>query len=106
VGRILFETVRASDCLARYGGEEFVVILPHTDRGGALALSDRFRANIEAHEWTLRGITASIGISSMSVSHSDAQALIVDADRALYRAKTAGRNCVVHAADISSVAGS
>jgi diguanylate cyclase (GGDEF)-like protein len=102
VARILERTVRNSDCLARYGGEEFVVILPETDTAGALSLADRFRSNIESHRWARRTVTATVGVTTLSPIHADAQTLIIEADRALYQAKSDGRNCVRHAAAIAS----
>jgi diguanylate cyclase (GGDEF)-like protein len=96
VGQILMETVRQTDCLARYGGEEFVIILPRAEMDGAISLAERFRANIEQHRWGSRAITASIGVTTLSSRHRDSQALILEADKALYRAKTDGRNCVRH----------
>src|SRR5262245_3568265 len=92
---------RATDLAARYGGEEFAVILPHT--GGAMAnrVADRIRLAVRdfrfvAPEHSLR-LTVSIGISTFpSVPDITTQsALILAADRALYRAKKMGKDCVV-----------
>jgi len=92
---------RSTDFAARYGGEEFVCVLPNTDEEGALALADAIRQNIEAlnvpHEYANgdRIVTLSAGVASFTASaQRSAVELIKAADAALYRAKTAGRNCV------------
>lgn len=95
VAHILKESIRECDFIARYGGEEFAVILPRTDRAGAEALADRFRTSIEAASWRHRKITASFGVATTSIECATADALIGNADTALYQAKSAGRNCVV-----------
>ncbi|MCX4028877.1 diguanylate cyclase [Endozoicomonas sp. SM1973] len=94
-------TVRETDTIARYGGEEFVVILPGTDKTGALKVAEAMREGVENlhihHEFALTGdrVTISAGIASalplVSMSHVD---LLREADQALYQAKQAGRNCV------------
>lgn len=98
--------VRASDVAARYGGEEFVVLLPDTDTASGVRLAERIRGAVAATPYSLPSgdrleMTASIGISSI-VPAPDArdlktlgEALIAQADVALYRAKSGGRNQVV-----------
>ena len=88
---------RDTDFFARYGGEEFIVILPLTDAAGALVLAERLRAVVEATEWPERGVTASLGAATLLADMTDEDALVSAADQALYAAKTAGRNCVLHA---------
>jgi len=106
VADVLREYARAVDVVARYGGEEFVVIAPDTDRDGATALAERLRAAIEAQPWPLRQVTASIGVSTTTMSTTSASELIVEADQSLYRSKKQGRNRVTHHAvdedDLSS----
>ena len=95
---------RGADFAARYGGEEFVCVLPDTDREGAMALADAIRVNIEAlnipHEF-LNGdriVTLSIGVATFVASARKSPVeLLKAADAALYRAKEAGRNCVIAA---------
>jgi diguanylate cyclase (GGDEF)-like protein len=93
---------RPTDMLARYGGEEFAAVLPATDMQGAHVIAQAMRANVEAsmikHEYSTAAqhVTVSIGVS-VSRPHvpiSPAQ-LFEEADKALYKAKAAGRNCVV-----------
>ncbi|MDE2600099.1 MAG: sensor domain-containing diguanylate cyclase [Rhodocyclaceae bacterium] len=99
VARIMQYTVRSYDVAARYGGEEFAVILPDTDKNGALEMAERLRRAIERAEWLNRKITVSIGVSTLSYGQS-VPVLIEAADRALYTAKEQGRNRVVDA-DVS-----
>jgi len=65
IAHLLEENARESDLVARYGGEEFVVLLPNTDREGALILAERFRLAIETATWEQRAVTASFGVSTL-----------------------------------------
>ena len=93
VGAILRQSLRASDFAARYGGEEFAIIL-NSDREGALLVAEQLRRSIETAAWEDRGITASIGVATLSAEISTSDELVDYADRALYRSKQGGRNCV------------
>lgn len=103
VGRILQKTLRESDFPARYGGEEFVIILPQTREEQAWVLAERLRTVIgkttfRFHKKRFR-VTASIGISGVKPgSLTPPETLIFNADQALYRAKTSGRNMVCSSA--------
>lgn len=105
VTRILHHYTRASDYVARYGGEEFVIVLPTADYRTALDVGERLRRAMIDHTWRERALTASFGIATVTNFDASASldavanALIAVADDALYRAKRAGRNCVVHAND-------
>jgi len=93
---------RAGDLVARYGGEEFAALLPNTTEEGALDLAESARARVEARAIQHRGtagvrggLTVSVGVASIGPDESiDASRLVAAADRALYLAKDAGRNCV------------
>jgi len=90
----LASTLRSHDTLGRWGGEEFLILLPRTDQQGAEALAERVRSSIadeplRDHEEALN-ITVSIGVAAGAVT--DPVQLLSRADRALYRAKAAGRN--------------
>lgn len=90
--------VRASDVAARYGGDEFVVILTRTDLHGAGRVAEALRAGIEGVGRRLGYppglITVSVGIAEFDPGQPSDGDLLVSADRALYRAKAAGRNAV------------
>ena len=97
---IIGKAIRAEDVLARYGGEEFVVICRETDESQATMLGERLRKNIANHRFIIDGqpirITTSIGIAALDVGEvNDPQALVLAADKSLYRAKERGRNCIV-----------
>lgn len=96
VARLLQYTVRSYDMAARYGGEEFAVILPDTEKPGAMDLAERLRRAIQRGEWMNRKITVSIGVATLAFGQS-IPVLIEEADRALYTAKELGRNRVVDA---------
>ncbi len=91
--------IRAIDIAARYGGEEFAVILPETKPDGAKIVADRLRAQVESQGFVDpagRRIPYSVSIG-MAVFPGDAdgrERLIEAADKALYHAKSAGRNTV------------
>jgi diguanylate cyclase (GGDEF)-like protein len=93
----IHNAVRASDVAARYGGDEFVVILTRTDLQGGMRVAEALRAGIEGIGRRLGYpaglITVSIGLSEFD-THQPEGDLLVAADRALYRAKAAGRNAV------------
>jgi diguanylate cyclase (GGDEF)-like protein len=101
VARYLADSVRRTgDLVARYGGEEFAVLLPNTDRSGAMRLAEQLRAGIEGlnlpNESTAPGrITASFGVAA-SIPPPDLKhdLLVEAADRALYQSKADGRNRV------------
>lgn len=98
VGRLLLREARTSDRVARWGGEEFVVALAHTGLDGAGCAAERIRAALEAHAMVdLQGealsVTCSVGIAELTPTDT-LDALIDRADRAMYRAKGAGRNRV------------
>lgn len=91
---------RASDIVARYGGEEFAIILPQTPRAGAQLVAERVRLAVETLNLPNAGspqaiATISIGLATTRPNSQNVlQGLIENADRALYRAKSCGRNLV------------
>lgn len=94
---VLKANARDTDFVARYGGEEFVVILPETDAHGAVEVAQRLRNAIETAVWPYRPVTASFGAATLPQAIATASELISWADKALYRSKQEGRNCVTHA---------
>jgi diguanylate cyclase (GGDEF)-like protein len=101
VAKVLRDTSRDVDTPARYGGEEMALILPHTDLGGAYAIAERLRTAIGALQIPrLNGdgflsVTASLGVTATSEGVKDA--LIGEADTALYAAKRRGKDQTVKA---------
>jgi diguanylate cyclase (GGDEF)-like protein len=92
---------RASDIAARYGGEEFAVVLPDTPLAGARIVAEKIRQTVHKLNLAHTGsphlhVTISIGVAALTPADCEGgpQALIEAADRALYRAKSAGRNQV------------
>jgi diguanylate cyclase (GGDEF)-like protein len=92
--------VRESDYLARYGGEEFAMLLPQTRLDGAVGLAEKIRTVLSQHAFTLPEtdervrVTVSIGVAEHATT---ADETFDAADRALYDAKGAGKDCVVAA---------
>jgi diguanylate cyclase (GGDEF)-like protein len=96
---VLRDTVRDIDLAARYGGEEFAVLLPQTDLEGAERLAERLRQAMANRRMALVPgaaftVTSSFGVAAFPEAPTPA-ALFAAADEALYRAKSAGKNCVV-----------
>lgn len=90
-------SLRIPDILARFGGEEFVVLLPDTGGKEAVQVAERIRREIEArHDPALPPYTVSLGVAVITEAGSpvDLEALLAQADAALYRAKQGGRNRV------------
>jgi diguanylate cyclase (GGDEF)-like protein len=89
--------LRQSDTPYRYGGEEFCVLLRETNIDAASAVAERLRVSIEdrfAGASAAKRVTASLGVAAMPDNATDGASLVAAADRALYTAKEAGRNCV------------
>lgn len=95
----LREHARAMDLACRLGGEEFLLVLPRCGHEAALEVAERVRQNVErlavSHQnQPLEHVTVSIGVSTFPDHAADAATLLKAADRALYDAKSGGRNCV------------
>lgn len=104
---VIRASVRDVDLPARYGGEEFTVLLPGTDAEGGRQLAERLRAAIAdlpvaAGEGATVRVTSSFGVAGFP-EEASAAALLRAGDRALYRAKAAGKNVVVVAAAAKAV---
>ncbi|MFA5976056.1 MAG: GGDEF domain-containing protein [Elusimicrobiota bacterium] len=106
VAQRIREGLYETDVIARYGGEEFVCLLPRSDPAGLRIKADQIRQRVGAQSYVIGleaiQVTISIGIAHFPQDGATAQAVMAAADRALYAAKDAGRNCVVEAASVSS----
>ena len=102
VAQAISKTVnRPADLVARYGGEEFGVIIPQTTAENALHIATKIRQQIEIlnipHSASLVSdrVSLSLGVASVIPNHQHSQQqLLVTADKALYQAKSKGRNCI------------
>lgn len=98
IGELLHQDFGACDLSGRWGGEEFVLALYNTDISGAEPLAERIRSRAQDLKVTYRGkqisVTASLGLTRY-IPGEPLEALIGRADRAMYEAKTQGRNRVV-----------
>ncbi len=95
VATLLRERVRTTDIVARLSGDEFAVLMPQTDTAGALQLGEDLRAEVAdgfPTESELGGTTISVVISIFGKGSTGAEAVLVAADQAMYRAKDEGRN--------------
>lgn len=109
VAKLLIKGGRSSDIAARYGGEEFAIILPDTPKAGAIGHAKALALAIRSHSWDQGPLTTSVGVSTQlfnEVEVADAteqgQRLVYEADRALYRSKSDGRDRATHFADIAT----
>lgn len=98
VAKALAEQCRESDRPARYGGEEFIILVPDVDAEGAAVLAERCRQSLADASVPVKDgcvtVTASFGVAD-SAGADSCEAIVQRADEAMYKAKQAGRNCVV-----------
>lgn len=98
VAQRLESVLRPTETLARWGGEEFAALAGGLDRAGALALGERLRSAVSDApveiKGELMGLTVSVGIALARDGLDHPDEIVDAADRALYDAKDAGRNCV------------
>ena len=102
VARVLQETARrGGDCVARYGGEEFAVIMPVTGEKSAIYILEKIRQTVEkmaiAHNKSSVAlcVTLSLGVATVVPDDQETPELLIKrADKALYLAKSSGRNSV------------
>ncbi|WP_395403663.1 GGDEF domain-containing protein [Pseudoduganella sp. UC29_106] len=96
IANLLTSSFRAQDRVFRFGGEEFVVLLRSSTLENAKKIIERFRKNVEEHEFPQVGrVTVSVGF--VSISAYEAPVIILGrADQALYYAKSHGRNMACH----------
>jgi len=100
VAQHMLSLARGEDILCRYGGEEFVLVMAHASPGTMLERAEKICLGVKNLEIECDGrrvgpVTLSVGIAMFPDHGGSGQAVLQAADAALYRAKTAGRNCVV-----------
>jgi diguanylate cyclase (GGDEF)-like protein len=101
IARVIEQVSRKDDVAFRFGGEEFCVVCPNSTLAAAMQLGERIVREVRAGRYGEDGkrfpVTMSIGVASRSPSDSDQEALLGRADKALYAAKSAGRDRVMAA---------
>jgi diguanylate cyclase (GGDEF)-like protein len=105
LSRVLAECVRQVDTLARYGGDEFTIVLPDTGETGAGQVAERIRRTVEETAFEAgRGdsmrLTCCVGYATFPRHGRDRGTLLDAADKAMYRAKSLGRNRVCSASEL------
>lgn len=102
VGQVIRKSIRSTDVAARYGGDEFVLVLPNTDKSGALVMANNLREKIKSvffladQGYRIR-VTASFGVAAYPDDAQSKLALIRLADQAMYRVKESTRDAVLPA---------
>jgi len=97
LSNVLQQNLRVMDLAGRYGGDEFCVILPNTPLVAAVEIMDRLRATFNLTDYELEPlmkVSLSIGLAAYGPDHPDATSWLSEADKALYEAKSTGRNRV------------
>jgi diguanylate cyclase (GGDEF)-like protein len=99
LSQVLLQCVREVDTLARYGGDEFTILLVDTDHEEALRIAQRIRQTVAEHVFEAAGdgslrLTISIGVATCPGHGMERDLLLDNADKAMYRAKSLGRNRV------------
>ena len=100
LARIMDQSVRMTDLVARYGGEEFVVLASDTTLEGAIALGEKIRMEVEDRLIPIGPTGPSVQITlscGVAQYNGDPKRFFRATDRALYRAKAEGKNCLVAA---------
>jgi diguanylate cyclase (GGDEF)-like protein len=107
LSEVLQQCIRQVDTLARYGGDEFTILLVDTGIEEGLAVGERIRRTVAATPFeggrgTPIRLTLSVGVAAYPTHGREHEGLLDLADKAMYRAKSLGRNCVCSAADLGA----
>lgn len=97
-------SARETDVVARFGGDEFALVLPDTGCEGAIAVGERIRERLAAHQYLAAEgldihLTASVGVATLPDVTASAEGLMQAADKAMYAVKDAGKNGIQAAAE-------
>jgi diguanylate cyclase (GGDEF)-like protein len=108
VGALFISQIRGGDIACRYGGEEFLIILMDTNLDAARQRAETLKGQVRSLQvhhrgQTLRQVTVSIGVAAYPDHGTSAQEMINAADKALYRAKSSGRDRIVVADAVTDV---
>lgn len=101
VGKIIRNNIRSVDFAARYGGDEFLIVLTEISLDGAKIFAERLRLLIKDHVFSQgdhqarQTVSIGLAVTDKGSQTIDARGLVRYADRALYKAKNEGRDCVV-----------
>jgi diguanylate cyclase (GGDEF)-like protein len=107
LSQVLRDCIRQIDTLARYGGDEFTILLADTGVDDGLRIAERIRRTVADTLFEGGGgapirLTISIGVAGYPAHGRDRTQLLDAADKAMYRAKSRGRNCVCSASELGS----
>jgi diguanylate cyclase (GGDEF)-like protein len=100
IAKLLQESIRQGDLAARYGGEEFALLLPYVDRHEATVILERLREAVSTFPFPHRRVTLSIGVCHLCEEFDLPEKLLDFADKALYAAKSRGRNQIAFASEL------
>lgn len=93
---LMQQDLRSDAALCRSGGEEFLLLLPGVSLAQAQKIAERLRTRVASHDMEVAGhITISLGVAHWGADATSIAAVLKEADKALYDAKSQGRNCVV-----------
>jgi diguanylate cyclase (GGDEF)-like protein len=105
LAEVLGQCIRQVDTLARYGGDEFTILLVDTSLDAGLAIAERIRAAVATNRFETRGreplhVTISIGVAAFPTHGATPETLLDVADKAMYRAKSLGRDRICSASEL------
>ena len=100
IAAVIEAEIRGCDTVGRAGGDEFLVLLPSVDAPQAAVVAERIRCAVRSAEGPAGRVTVSVGVATAQAP-IDPDSLVALADRALYQAKSAGRDTVMTAIDIA-----